>query len=188
MPVKRRKGFRRHRAPDLQSSGVYFLYHGQDFFSQWWCHRENAWRSSDHEAQARALWEEWREVMLRDWIAHYPGTRPHAWWTWDAPEPRKLLEGEWSFHDAWPDTLREKFKSPRHFGTCSPTALINPAWETEYAFLQRHKLLTSSERGLGLPLQTESSGSCRKVNLDGTDWPGDCNEVRALIEQWTATN
>src|SRR6056297_1539328 len=57
------------------------------------------------------LWPIWREYVLATWIKEKPGTRPAAWWLFDAPrmsapgklagtfalremcEPRKLLKG-----------------------------------------------------------------------------------------------
>lgn len=40
--------------------------------------------------------EAWRTVgatVLEEWIAKYPGTRPWAWWRYDAPEPRRRIGG-----------------------------------------------------------------------------------------------
>jgi hypothetical protein len=41
----------------------------------------------------RELWARHREQLLRQWVADHPGTRPHAWWSLDAPEPRRALGG-----------------------------------------------------------------------------------------------
>jgi hypothetical protein len=44
-------------------------------------------------AVARACWEAVRDELLSEWIAEYPGTRPWAFWEFDAPEPRLRLGG-----------------------------------------------------------------------------------------------
>ena len=40
----------------------------------------------------REVWCDLREQLLAEWVSEHPGTRPFAWWTYDAPEP--LGEGE----------------------------------------------------------------------------------------------
>lgn len=47
----------------------------------------------DVEAMRRA-WKELRNELLPDWIAGHPGTRPYAWWRFDAPEPRQRIDGK----------------------------------------------------------------------------------------------
>lgn len=42
------------------------------------------------DAKRRALWAEHRDVILADWIAERPGTRPWAWWAFAAPRSREL--------------------------------------------------------------------------------------------------
>ena len=45
------------------------------------------------EAQEE-LWETHRDEVLREWLKEYEaGTRPFAWWKWDAPEPRRRVGG-----------------------------------------------------------------------------------------------
>jgi hypothetical protein len=49
-----------------------------------------------HRGQRPALaawWHTVRSDLLRDWIAAHPGTRPHAWWTFDSPEPQRRRLG-----------------------------------------------------------------------------------------------
>ena len=54
-------------------------------------------------------WKQLSGGLTATWLLEHPGTRPYAWWLFDAPEPR--LEGE-----------------------------------SERAYLERHKLLESSEK------------------------------------------
>ena len=43
--------------------------------------------------QIEAGWRELREAVLTAWGAARPGSRPWAWWQFDAPEPRRTLSG-----------------------------------------------------------------------------------------------
>jgi hypothetical protein len=45
------------------------------------------WRCSD-EAVA-PLWRRHGPTVLADWVRRRPGTRPWAWWRFDAPESRR---------------------------------------------------------------------------------------------------
>ncbi|WP_033336892.1 hypothetical protein [Thioalkalivibrio thiocyanodenitrificans] len=42
----------------------------------------------------RLDWQRHRDVLLPEWIKANPGTRPYAWWKFDAPEPRPEAEAE----------------------------------------------------------------------------------------------
>lgn len=42
---------------------------------------------------ARELWESVQGPFLAGHVERRPGTRPWAWWEFDAPEPRRMLEG-----------------------------------------------------------------------------------------------
>jgi hypothetical protein len=97
MPVKRRKGFRRRIAPELSTTSVFLMLNGNDFFGEWRgsaLEADQAWKSPEAEQYIRNLWSGWREFLLTQWISHYPGTRPWAWWMFDAPEPRNPDESE----------------------------------------------------------------------------------------------
>lgn len=41
----------------------------------------------------RADWHEFRDELLQEWIEHNPGTRPFAWWRFDATERRRPTDG-----------------------------------------------------------------------------------------------
>lgn len=41
----------------------------------------------------REIWKKIRDEILADWVIEFPGTRPSAWWKWDAPEPRQRIGG-----------------------------------------------------------------------------------------------
>ena len=45
----------------------------------------------EDEDDARRVWALHREELLADWTSNRPGTRPWAWWAFEATEPRKIL-------------------------------------------------------------------------------------------------
>jgi hypothetical protein len=59
-----------------------------------------------HRAQRRAVWTEVRAELLSEWITDAPGTRPWAWWEFDAPRWRRSewprgMQRSWHTDDAW---------------------------------------------------------------------------------------
>lgn len=113
-------------------------------------------------------WRECRKVILCDWIARCPGTRPWAWWVCDAPQ--EPVPG-------WPDDRAAQRKrlggtgTPQHevvavaphfdrgvpvswfdaegaalFGGVAVDEADPPRYESEAAYLQRHNLLSASEQ------------------------------------------
>jgi hypothetical protein len=99
--------------------------------------------------------------LLDEWIDRYPGTRPWAWWAFDAPERRQVTDGDYHPFDH-PDreahiaAMRERFGG----GWCPhvyalwfgrPRVVTCKAddartYEPQLAYLQRLKLLTADER------------------------------------------
>jgi hypothetical protein len=47
----------------------------------------------DDEAIRRA-WDELRGSLLPAWSRERPGTRPYAWWRFEAPERRRRIDGQ----------------------------------------------------------------------------------------------
>ena len=89
MPTKRRRSSRRVQAP-LSDAVIYVLETG-DFprgqqFSTWY----DAYRV-DEEGEREAAWTAGKSMVLEDWIERRPGTRPDAWWEFDAPDDRRRL-------------------------------------------------------------------------------------------------
>lgn len=52
---------------------------------------------NDLSATLAAAWRGLRDDVLAAWVAVAPLTRPPAWWTHDAPEPRDLSETEGAY-------------------------------------------------------------------------------------------
>jgi hypothetical protein len=57
------------------------------------CALTDADDSGDDEA-IRAAWNELRPTLLPKWISDRPGTRPYAWWRFEAPERRQRIDGK----------------------------------------------------------------------------------------------
>ncbi len=89
----------------------------------------------------RAAWDVIASEAVRDWTTRYPGTRPAAWWEFDAPELRGLTGGAFDRTD-----------SPR--GRCFATGIPHiarfnadpPMVEAEAAYLDRLGLWLPGER------------------------------------------
>jgi len=47
-----------------------------------------------HQEKIEVLWREYSEEVLSEWIHRKPGTRPAAWWHYEAEEPRRVLGGQ----------------------------------------------------------------------------------------------
>ncbi len=88
---------------------------------------------------ALAAWHRVRRDVLADWIAKRPGTRPLAWWRYEAPTPmRRIVQGRGRppagdpLKYGWPENLADRSE--------------HVSIESEAAYLERHELLTPEER------------------------------------------
>lgn len=115
----------------------------------------------DQEA-LEAAWKAFRVELLREWVAEHPGTRPWAWWRFDAPELRRRVDGRrHPFFSAKraervarlitrpdaADDLREQLNSTS-FGVPCAHVCVDDAqalYETEHDFLARHDMLLPGE-------------------------------------------
>jgi hypothetical protein len=120
------------------------------------------WQERFREAEAREGWEIMREKILADWIREQPGTRPWAWWRWDAPQParRERVDGGVHPHDNKARTLKVASADSEYFWRVAyrlpfglPSCYIPPfdnglkteMFEPEWSFLVRHKLLLPAD-------------------------------------------
>jgi hypothetical protein len=116
------------------------------------------WQENFREDEAREAWEIMREKIMADWVREQPGTRPWAWWRWDAPQParRERVDGLPHPFDNAARTLKvagsdSEYLWRRAYGLSFglPSAHIMPfdkglkteMFEPEWSFLQRHNLL-----------------------------------------------
>ena len=94
------------------------------------------------EAELNRLWESHRHEILSEWIKKSPCTRPWIWWKFDASEQRLHLSGSGGWHrgmavDA--DGLPKYWQIT--WNKDDP-----PFFESSAVYLQRHNLLTSTEK------------------------------------------
>ena len=114
---------------------------------------------SDEELQRS--WELVREELLEGWAEEYPGTRPQHWWRFDAPrqplgnfpdcgydgqlpEMRQFISGAgvpaWVVSAYMPAYRCGLPNSWAGYDESDP-----PTFESQAAFLRRHKLLSAAE-------------------------------------------
>src|SRR4051812_33130595 len=68
------------------------------------CSMTSAEDAGDEDA-IRAAWEALKATILPEWIRTRPGTRPWAWWRFDAPERRERIDGKLHSFDCKDRTL-----------------------------------------------------------------------------------
>jgi hypothetical protein len=119
------------------------------------------WPERSNFDAMRKAWEELRHELLPEWIREHPGTRPYAWWKFDAPEPRRHMEPhEWGA--AFKMLLAErggatgtKGGRPKAGGNHATIARLSrelgvpertAKYESEVGYLMRLNLLTDDER------------------------------------------
>lgn len=85
-------------------------------------------------AMARQWWQQYRDTILTAWMASAPGTRPFAWWTFDAPEPLRHHTGDLPNQSLVPE-----------FGMTGQSSDAGPIWESQRSYLARHGLISPEE-------------------------------------------
>lgn len=113
--------------------------------------------SKDH--QRRPVWERTKYEIMEKWAREHPGTRPWAWWRYDAPRDA-ALSSEWR-EDVFPIQRRKLSGSgiPAWERTPALFPVVNfgvpsmadidwgdlPIFESQATYLKRHGLLPKSE-------------------------------------------
>lgn len=122
-------------------------------------------------ADMRRVWGMIGKNLTAHWIRHNPGTRPWAWWMFDAPEKhRRILSGaEYEILQSKPESTEEEAvkRMAIDFGLCgvlSVRDMTGPriVCESEYAYLKRLDLLTAAEKRIPeskFPATTEEEDS-----------------------------
>lgn len=103
--------------------------------------------------RARTLWNANRAELLAEWITDRPGSRPWAWWKWDAPEPRRRRLGgtgrPWasSLSFGLPTYWRRAGEMETLLAAFEPIDPADPpTFESQAAYLDRLGLLVEGER------------------------------------------
>lgn len=110
-------------------------------------------------SERRGTWDELRDELLPTWIAANPGTRPWAWWAFDAPERRQRVNGLHPFDNPERFAQLKRLHADASVQTRSaqtalffgkPRMLITrddftAKYETEPQYLRRLDLLTEAE-------------------------------------------
>lgn len=105
----------------------------------------------DGEWVRAARWREHGAALTAAWILEHPGTRPWAWWGYDATEARRAVRGAELLMPketptSWEWWWRENFGSPA-FVQRRPRGYAGlPAVEAQAAYLARLGLLGADER------------------------------------------
>ncbi len=94
--------------------------------------------------EALSAWHAVRREVLPEWIAAHPGTRPLAWWRYEAPEAmRRIVRGRGRAPTCdpliygWPENLVDR----------TDRVVI----ESQASYLKRHALMSAEEEA-ALPL------------------------------------
>jgi hypothetical protein len=109
------------------------------------------------DESCRAVWQELRHGILLEHAKRRPGTRPAAWWRYDAPELRRVVgrdidEDEENGHDdgrlpaAEDPNLPDWAKGKTYFG--KPTVADGYVYESQREYLERLNLITEGEKEL----------------------------------------
>lgn len=151
---RRSAGYDEHHVGHLLR-GVY-LCPGHGFATK---PRDHSGDFTDYDAM-RAAWEILRGELLPAWIAEHPGSRPFAWWKFDAPERRQRTDNVVHPFD---DRIRRKHvedaarMNPSFRETAYKLFFGRPCclcvrddfeaqYESELQYLDRLGLLTDAER------------------------------------------
>lgn len=158
MPRLRRSAV---RGRDLTYTQAIDLITGHAFFEPFAC-------DSDREAAWWSVRDEW----LPDYIAEAPGTRPAAWWDYEAAEPRALLSGPGNSAFRKPDA--PEWTRKLCFGAPSVHDIDDfktpSTYETQLAFLQRLNLLEQSEVDYLDALAASDDPTYRQVDFCVRRW------------------
>ncbi|MFA9477109.1 hypothetical protein ACERK3_02260 [Phycisphaerales bacterium AB-hyl4] len=142
---------RRNDTGDYGEHHVRILRTGCDWFGEFPC-----------DTERRRAWEVLRDDLLPEWIADHPGTRPWAWWRYDAPERRQRVDGpphpfdnperiEHIEHIASKPKAAGDYKQAMYrlyYGRPASLCVLDDfhaVYETEVEYLSRLDLLTADE-------------------------------------------
>jgi len=106
-------------------------------------------------------WVRSRKKILESWLSNHPGTRPYAWWCFEAPGNRLRVGGTGTAkHDVLQYAATCVFGIPRYWILPQDTGILTrpgfkgkpldandpPLYESQTTYLERHGLLTEFEK------------------------------------------
>lgn len=99
MPTKRTKTSRNRRLTDLSDWQVEYLFTGGGCCparpATCCCNPDQpGFGFLCEHFRAGEIWLQYRDRLLAEWIRLHPGSRPWAWWEFDAPEERERVGGQ----------------------------------------------------------------------------------------------
>ena len=109
---------------------------------------------NDPSAQ-KTYWTANRAEILRDWIKARPGSRPQAWWDFDAPGYRQRLTTKGPSNEALRECSTNDAGIPCHYDDPHEIEQDRPIFESQAAFLERHGLMTQTEKSRLKPADFE---------------------------------
>ena len=122
----------------------------------------------DHDGDAlRPEWEKLRDVLLPQFVREHPGTRPWAWWAFDAPghvahrwtrssvrsHRRKLHVAKSDSKRFWEAAYRLTWGYPASFIVPFDAGIKAAMFEQDWEYLVRHNLLLPEDT----PFDTEAA-------------------------------
>lgn len=106
-------------------------------------------------------WQLSRKNILKAWITRNPGTRPYAWWCFEAPGTRQRVGGTGTpKHEVLKYAPVHEYGIPSYWITSQDTGILTrpgfrgklldandpPLYESQAAFLDRHGLMSDREK------------------------------------------
>lgn len=137
------------------------------------------------QQQQRQAWNDHRQGILSAWIKTMPGTRPWAWWQFEAPRDPEYMNGTFwentfpikrsriggtgiSMSDRYPCWLEALiFGIPKTWSSLDPED--PPTFESQASYLKRHDLLTKTEIKLLKPSDYEPESILSIIKYEKND-------------------
>ena len=126
----------------LTRERLQFLLQGYNFFGE----------AFADDADAEKCWRDHGPKIMRSWIKSSPGSRPWAWWKFDATERRRCTSGKHPFDEPDFESQRRKteldiaelrFGIPQYYSAEQIASKIS--FETEEVYLKRLNLMSDYE-------------------------------------------
>jgi hypothetical protein len=189
VPAKRRQPRRRRKADMVTPEDYKTLQHGCRFFGpNREMDRRSLWKSASLRTEMRGAWQFLAPQLLREWITlptrggdhGGPGTRPAAWWVYEAKQRRRRVDGKPHPFDnperqakiggivaQYPH--REGDLSYLYYGWIGAYVVPDDhdaVVETEFDYLKRLNLLFDGEEALYLEQQRRAAER-ERLNAEG---------------------